>query len=333
MCGKIIENKEKPGYYEILGFSDYIVNREGKVYNKRLAHFLDGSTNPAGYVNYRLKDDSGYTYTFGRHRLLLFVFKYPGEIYKDLVSNHKNALKGDDRLDNLEWLTATENLEHAQTLGLMSFSLKISVKDCITGKIKDYKSIAECSRELNLSKDAIGYRVKSNGNRVFPELKQYRLKSDLPWKTPNNYRFSASMYGNKKSLRVRDVVTGEVYFYEKQNDFCLEAGISPACLTQRLSLKGQPVFPGFVQLKRADDNSEWRDIDDRFLELEKTTGSKCVVITSSVSNDVKIFTSVSEASKKMGILNTTLLYRLNNKIKKTCSKNFYYYYYSDFKKL
>lgn len=43
------------------------------------------------------------------HRLVLLTFVWPSE----LVCNHKNGIKNDNRLDNLEWCTQKENNIHS----------------------------------------------------------------------------------------------------------------------------------------------------------------------------------------------------------------------------
>lgn len=158
-----------PGFYCIPEFSNYVISKSGDVINIRNKYFLKGSTNPAGYFNYRLKRDDGYIFTWGRHRLLCRVFKYPGPEFDDLVVNHTNGIKGDDCLDNLEVVTQQENVNHAGSNGLTTKCCPISVRDVDTGEIQYFPSIVECARTFGLSKDAINYRVSSGEKFIFPE--------------------------------------------------------------------------------------------------------------------------------------------------------------------
>lgn len=52
------------------------------------------------------------------HRLVLEAFV--GLCPKGYVTNHKNGNKLDNRLENLEWITPSENTQHAYRLGLMT---------------------------------------------------------------------------------------------------------------------------------------------------------------------------------------------------------------------
>lgn len=67
-----------------------------------------------GYLRKRLKNDFGRYETWAVHRLIMVTFVGPSE----LEVNHKNGIKSDNRLENLEYVTRTENMRHAVKVGL-----------------------------------------------------------------------------------------------------------------------------------------------------------------------------------------------------------------------
>lgn len=71
----------------------------------------------SGYVNCRMMVD-GKQKGFLVHRLVMLAFV--GEDKERKFVNHKNGIKTDNRLENLEWCTRSENVKHSFLIGLQS---------------------------------------------------------------------------------------------------------------------------------------------------------------------------------------------------------------------
>ncbi len=72
-------------------------------------------TLPSGYEQVRLRS-GGKSMVYAVHRLVAICFIGPRP--EGCGVNHKNGIKTDNRLDNLEYLTVAENTQHAIRTGL-----------------------------------------------------------------------------------------------------------------------------------------------------------------------------------------------------------------------
>lgn len=79
--------------------------------------------NNCGYVQVRLYKDGGKEF-LTVHRLVAEAF-IPNPDGKPFV-NHKNGNKTDNRVENLEWVTVSENLFHAYRIGLTNGRRKLT---------------------------------------------------------------------------------------------------------------------------------------------------------------------------------------------------------------
>jgi len=322
------ESDKFPGFYEIPEYSKYCISVDGLVINKNTCEYLQGSRNPDGYINYRISDDNNRILTWGRHRLMCYVFKHPNISIENLVVNHINTIKGDDWLDNLEWITYQGNVEHAGIMGLTEKCCPISVRDVDTGQVIKFSSIIECARFMGFTKDAVNYRVKVGETRIFPERKQYRLShSDNLWYTPPSIEHALMQNSTSKAVSVRNVFTGEVFHYDQIGRLTEIFGVSPSTLTQWINCRDQPVLPFYIQLKWGHDTTPWRNVVDPYLELNTFSGRKAVKIINDKSGEIKIYPSCSECAADKGLSPTALNYRLKSNGTKIFSDGYRYGYY------
>ena len=108
---------------DILGYEgQYSITRDGKVYSHKRKRFLN-PTNLKGYKRVKLRDSNNNQKISNQliHRLVAKAF-IPNPNNK-LEINHKNSIRDDNRVDNLEWATRSENNQHAWTYGNKVFKI------------------------------------------------------------------------------------------------------------------------------------------------------------------------------------------------------------------
>jgi hypothetical protein len=108
------------GYYQVSNLGTVrsiprtVVSRTGKVYNRK-GKVMSQHYSKDGYKVVDVTKE-GRNRTLGVHRAMALAFiSNPNN--KPMV-NHINAKRDDNRLDNLEWCTNAENIQHSFNLGI-----------------------------------------------------------------------------------------------------------------------------------------------------------------------------------------------------------------------
>ena len=133
--------------------SNYFISKTGKVYNEKTEILLKESVNQAGYVRYTLRIDNK-NYSKLAHSLVIESWLNITLTTSDLV-NHIDGNKTNNRVDNLEWCTDSENMIHAFKNGLVNNRTETKIKSC-------YINI---NKATNKNKIKI-YQYDKNGNYV-----------------------------------------------------------------------------------------------------------------------------------------------------------------------
>ena len=136
----IIKDKDTTNYY---------VSSLGRFKNSKGIIMKDYKPHHSGYIYVRVNKDK-----YALHRLVAFTFLENPE--NKAYVNHIDGNKTNNRLVNIEWNTPNENSLHSHKTGLTKcFTRKITQYDLEMNKIKDFNSIVEASKILNIGKTNI----------------------------------------------------------------------------------------------------------------------------------------------------------------------------------
>ena len=149
---------------EIPTLKDYYISTDGKIKNKK-GQILKTHISKNGYEILTItkgsrKDNSRKTINKRVHRLVLETFK-PIENSELYDVNHINRNKADNRLENLEWCTRSENLYWKEKPDSIGRSSKIVKVQYLNGTTEYYNSLTECAKHFNVCIETIrGYMIK-----------------------------------------------------------------------------------------------------------------------------------------------------------------------------
>ena len=132
------------------------------------------------YLRYQLSKDSKYR-KYWWHKLVLLAFLW--EVVWKPITNHKNWIKDDNRLENLEWCTASENWLHSyRVLWNIPFNKwKIWILCKLSRKIGHY--------DLNWNLLWIYYWIRDVERKTW--INKMSVNKQLLWKVskPRNHIF------------------------------------------------------------------------------------------------------------------------------------------------
>jgi len=161
----------------VVGFEGlYKISNTGKIvsFHKRNCHReISQRIDRAGYLTVRLSKQ-GKTSTQYVHRLISLAFV---DILEDKpYVNHINGNKLDNRIENLEWVTHAENIQHAYHVGAYNKAGIIIIDNC-TGK--SYNSIMQAAKALNISYSTCRYYLDGTIKKNKTCLEYKRFSSQI----------------------------------------------------------------------------------------------------------------------------------------------------------
>lgn len=216
-----LEVEGRPGFYYVPMYSTYAINERGELINLESGQYKTWSVTrgggpknqTGGYCYTRVVTDSGFSRVLFRHRALCMVFKPYDERMPELVVNHRNGCPGDDRLENLEWVTYKRNNAHAIETGLKkNNSMAVLVKNLKSGEIVRYPSVSECARAT------FGKRAEKTVFRRIRNSPQVRYADDLVFKLDDgsewaDYNTATLRRTGQEDIAARNVFTGEIIIF------------------------------------------------------------------------------------------------------------------------
>ena len=162
----------KEVWKDIKGYEGlYQISNLGRVKRVTTGRILKGGKDKDGYLMVKLYKNNIRS-NKKIHRLVAEAF-IPNPENKPQV-NHADENKTNNSLDNLEWMTAKENINHGTHNERVSktMSIPIIATNLKTGESQEFYGASECARQLGLYQQHISAVLKG----ILKQTKGYTFK-------------------------------------------------------------------------------------------------------------------------------------------------------------
>lgn len=211
--------------------TSYFITEEGKLYNSKTKNWLKGQTQKNGYITFNISID-GEKHRLYAHRMVAETFLLNSDFSKTQV-NHKDGIKTNNYVQNLEWTTPKENVNHAFDNGLNECRQPVYCFDkeknlvCMYPSIKSAHlvsgfSIASIWKQLERKEKSLsnGYYWSKTSDNNFPTVAQigigkpigqYNANGELIATYESRNECARMINGDKK--RIGECCNGKIKTY------------------------------------------------------------------------------------------------------------------------
>ena len=133
---------------------DYYVTDDGRVWSDKSKKFMAQSDDKNGYKKVALRSldlPPKKCHLYSVHRLIMENF-FPFEGMENFQVNHIDGNKANNRLENLEWVSCQENIQHAIVTGLRA-KINGAAKLNSAQVIEIYRRAKQGERNIDLGKE------------------------------------------------------------------------------------------------------------------------------------------------------------------------------------
>lgn len=301
-------------FKEIPGLNGrYFVSKVGEVLSlvRDNPKLLRPSMSGSGYLFVNLVIEHGKHKGFSIHRLVAMAFILESDKWpKDIVTDHVNGNKTDNRVENLELITNQENIRRAFIKGgYVNKYTPIKARNWKTKEIFEFESCNACERHVGICKDLIKRSGRiDNPHKVYPEGWQYcSPDQEFP---DDNLIFLDEV---EKPISVKNILTTQEYDFDTMTEAAKYLNLGVSTLSTWLSKEEQPFTPSMCLVKYRDNPNPWRLVMDPMLEIiAKNKDIEPVFVYN--DNEIMFFLSVNDSARFFKCGKTTASYRCKNRI-------------------
>lgn len=292
-----MESKRFPGFFEIPDYPGYVMSKDGHVVDEKWMYCP--LEKPSGEYKWfyldRLKQ-SVHTHVLKANT---FLPRIPGKPHV----NHKSGVKWDNDLENLEWVSPSENLVHAFRAGLRTDNKPVTVLDRVKNEVNEYYSLNEASRQMGITAERVHRYLKSSRTALLN--KRYVVlwaHEDIVSAAKNAVR--EHLNGLPRAIKVTFVDEDEFCIYGSIGAAARALGIKMATLYYHLQKPGK-VYKG-MRLEYAADDETGPVITDWVKPRPPKRKPQRIRVGVPCNGEVTEWDSLEEYAKAVGVPKSTI---------------------------
>lgn len=237
----------------IKNYSNYECSNLGNVRNKKTKELVKQdlsykNKNIKNYYRINIKPDKGHYKTFFTHVLICLVFNgnKPISIKNEKwVVNHKDNDKHNNKADNLEWITQSNNMFHAIENGMRKDNIPVFLINNITKIKTQFYSINSLSKFLNIPRSKIYTVIANHQDKLYKNIYTFKIfLGRLGLVKRNSSEFKVYDYNKKKWLYPLSI-----------NHFALISGLTPGVIKYRIKNEKDEILNGKYILRSIENNN------------------------------------------------------------------------------
>lgn len=290
------------GFFYIPQFELNAINKFGEVYRTVRKSFYPGAGNDlvisGGYPIAKLDGVIGDQRKYV-HRLLATVFNDPPKGYPNLQVDHNDGDKHNFSLDNLVWVTRTENINKAfYEQDLRTDNHPIDVFDMETKEILNYMAKAEFARAMGVDPWCISL-VMQRKRSVWRN--RYVIKSKEDARTFKEIINTPRL--TIKGVKTRNVFTDEKGHYSSLAEAVRGTGVTKGNIRIAIVNENPRSVFNSLQFKMDSDETPWIDLNEYELECVRRnmrSDASAYELTNIITKEVVVLYGNDEVAKFTG---------------------------------
>lgn len=312
-----LEVPNRPKFYYIPAATKYAISKDGDVI--RIADKKESTIIKHNYQQARIELDVGPNIYKPHHRLMAMSFLDVPAQADLLVVNHKDCDKYNNAIDNLEWCSVGENLQHAVKNGRLFYypiemvevdqnqsvcgSRPVLVKDIRDNSVWRYPSLTVCALSIGLNTSTVHSYLNSPKMKIHRRYFVFKYEDDLrDWPEFTEKDSVEWEQGFYKETIARNIKTKEIIITSSISEMAKVINVNEQTLMFRLreSNKSWPINGWDVQpyFGKKIKWPQWEIDEVEFFLNNKPKDNPIVAIK---TNERKIFSNSNDIGRFLNV--------------------------------